>query len=161
MPVDPAGLFSVVENRGSNVSAYSIDGTRGALTEIAGSPFSVAPGSYPQSVTVDPAGRFAYVANQVSFPLPGNVPAFAIDGTTGALTPVAGSPFLAGTRPSSVAVDPTGPFAYVANFSSNHVSAYTIAGTTGALTPMVRPPFPARSASPPAATVAPPGPLPD
>jgi hypothetical protein len=50
--------------------------------------------------------RFAYVANRgnacgggVGF---GNVSAFSIDGTTGALTPVAGSPFPAGTRPHSV-----------------------------------------------------------
>src|SRR5258708_6900845 len=141
MPVDPAGLFSVVENRGSTVSAYSIDGAAGALAEIDGSPLSVAPGSYPQSVTVDPAGRFAYVANQVSFPLPGNVSAFAIDGTTGALTPVAGSPFLAGTRPSSVAADPPGPVPSVADFSSTTVSGYTIDGTTGALTEVVGSPF--------------------
>src|SRR5258708_36399125 len=109
MPVDPAGLFSVVENRGSNVSAYSIDGATGALTEIDGSPFSVAPGSYPQSVTVDPAGRFAYVANQVSFPLPGYVSAFAIDGATGALTPVAGSRLPAGHPPSPGPGDPPRP----------------------------------------------------
>jgi len=37
-------------------------------------------------------------------------------------------------NPSSVAVDPTGKFAYVANSGTNNVSMYTINGTTGALT---------------------------
>jgi 6-phosphogluconolactonase (cycloisomerase 2 family) len=37
------------------------------------------------------------------------------------------------TKPISIAVDPTGKFAYVANTSSNDISQYTIGGT-GALT---------------------------
>jgi len=40
----------------------------------------------------------------------------------------------AGTNPLSVVVDPSGKFAYVANFNSNDVSMYTINATTGALT---------------------------
>jgi YVTN family beta-propeller protein len=36
----------------------------------------------------------------------------------------------------SIAVDPTGQFAYVANEGSNTVSEYTINPTTGALTPI-------------------------
>ena len=44
------------------------------------------------------------------------------------------SPVAAGTVPSSVIVDPSGKFAYVANVLSNDVSAYTINATTGALT---------------------------
>ena len=65
---------------------------------------------------------------------------------TGALTPVAGAPFLAGMGPYSVTVDPTGLFAYVANYTSGDVSAYTIDGTTGALTPVAGSPFPAGTA---------------
>ena len=42
--------------------------------------------------------KFAYVANQGS----ANVSAYTINGTTGALTAVTGSPFTAGTGPSSV-----------------------------------------------------------
>ncbi len=84
-------------------------------------------------------GGFAYVANGSS----NNVSAYAIDGTTGALTPVVGSPFPAGEFPYSVTVDPTGRFAYVANRYSYDVSAYTIDGTTGALTPVAGSPFPA------------------
>src|SRR5260370_5153461 len=84
---------------------------------------------------------FAYVVNCGSLcggggVGPGNVSAYSINGTTGALTPVAGSPFPAGTKPFSVAVDPTGQFVYLANDGSNDASAYTIAGSSGALTPV-------------------------
>ncbi len=94
-------------------------------------------------------GGFAYVANCGAvgcggFPA-GNVSAYRIDGTTGALTPVAGSPFPAGINPLAVTVDPRGQFAYVANLSSYDVSAYTIDGTTGALTPVAGSPFAAGS----------------
>ncbi len=76
----------------------------------------------PDSVTVDPSGKFAYVANSGS----SNVSAYTINATTGALTAVPGSPFAAGTTPVSVTVDPSGKFAYVANSGSDTVSAYTI-----------------------------------
>ena len=65
--------------------------------------------------------QFAYVANSGD----NTVSAYSI-GANGALTPVPGSPFAAGSEPVSVAVDPTGKFAYVANPSGNNVSAYSI-----------------------------------
>ncbi|MDD5007767.1 MAG: beta-propeller fold lactonase family protein [Syntrophorhabdaceae bacterium] len=52
--------------------------------------------------------------------------------TTGALT--AGTMAATGNTPWSVAIDPTGKFAYVANKGSNTVSVYIISQTTGALT---------------------------
>jgi probable HAF family extracellular repeat protein len=50
--------------------------------------------------------------------------------------PVSGSPFAAGSSPSSVAVDSSGQFVYVTNKASDNVSGYTINSTTGALTAM-------------------------
>ena len=73
--------------------------------------------------------RFAFVANFIS----GDVSAFTINASTGALTAV-GSPVAVGTNPISMAVDPGGRFAYVANATSNDISAFTINATTGALT---------------------------
>jgi hypothetical protein len=61
------------------------------------------------------------------------------------LTQLSNSPFAAGSHPFSVAVDPSGKFAYVANDGSNNVSAYTIDSTTGALTQLSNSPFPAGS----------------
>ena len=137
--VNPAGTFAYVSNEGNiiispknNVSAYSI-GANGALTPVAGSPFAA--GGYPTSVSINPAGTFAYVSNSGS----NNVSAYSI-GANGALTPVPGSPFAAGTGPTSVTVNPAGTFAYVANNGSNNISAYSI-GANGALTPVAVSPF--------------------
>jgi len=44
-----------------------------------------------------------------------DVSAYSINATTGALTPVAGSPFATGDNPTRIAVDPTGKFVYVTN----------------------------------------------
>jgi hypothetical protein len=82
--------------------------------------------------------EFVYVADSGGQ----NVSGYAVDASSGALTPVAGSPFSAGTEPLGVAIDPTGRFAYVANSGSNNVSAYAITATTGVLTPVAGSPFP-------------------
>src|SRR5260370_21979975 len=75
---------------------------------------------------------FAYVVNSGS----GNVSAYTIDESKGALTQIAGSPFVTGQNPISVVVSTNGEFAYVTNFFSNTVSAYTIDAETGGLTPV-------------------------
>src|SRR5260370_40116146 len=88
--VHPAGEFAYVTNEfRAKVSAYTIDGTTGALTEAVGSPFGTGP--FPISVTVDPSGQFAYVANDISTPSAGSISASTIDGTPGALTEAAAS----------------------------------------------------------------------
>jgi DNA-binding beta-propeller fold protein YncE len=67
----------------------------------------------------------------------------------GVSAPVAGSlaPVWASinSQPVSVAVDPTGKFAYVTNLGSNNVSGYTIDPMTGALTVISGSPFAAGS----------------
>ena len=75
--------------------------------------------------------------------IPGSVSAYTIDGTTGVLTQIPGSPFPAGLGPLSVAVDPTSKFAYVVNIDSNDISAYSI-GSNGALKLLPGSPFAAR-----------------
>jgi 6-phosphogluconolactonase (cycloisomerase 2 family) len=104
--VGPSGKFAYVANHNSNnVSVFTINAATGGLTEVAGSPFAA--GSAPLSVTVDPTGKFAYVTSQNSGVPANNVFAYTINAATGALTPVAGSPFAAGSHP--VAVTTTGP----------------------------------------------------
>jgi 6-phosphogluconolactonase len=76
------------------------------------------------------------------------------------LTPVAGSPFPAGSLSASVTVDPTGQFVYVANTNSSNVSAYVIDGITGALTPVPGSPFPAGAGSAPRSVTTTAGPQP-
>ena len=153
--VEPSGRFAYVTNECTarncvkgDVSAYTINSSTGALSRIAGSPF--APGIEPFSMTVDPSGRFAYVANACGFSagcLPGKVSAYTINSSTGALRAVAGSPFPAGKFPSSVIVDPAGRFVYVTNLLDNTVSAYTINSSTGALSEIAGSPFAAGGGS--------------
>jgi YVTN family beta-propeller protein len=57
---------------------------------------------------------------------------YTINITTGPLTFI--GTIAAGAAPSSVAVHPSGKFAYVTNSGSNDVSMYTIDAGTGALT---------------------------
>lgn len=89
----------------------------------------VAAGTQPISVTVDPSGRFAYVAADSS------VYAFAINSATGALTAV-GSPLATGSQPIAVTVDTLGRFVYVASSDplDSHIYVYTINPLNGALT---------------------------
>jgi DNA-binding beta-propeller fold protein YncE len=56
--------------------------------------------TFPLSVVVDPMGQFVYAANDTS----GDVSVYTVDATTGALTAVAGSPFVSGTGARSVAI---------------------------------------------------------
>ena len=148
-PSSRVARFAYVANfNAKDVSAYTISAATGALTRIPcefgggdciGTDFAA--GTGPVSVTVNPLGKFAYVANQTS----NDVSAYTINAVTGALTRIPcvvgvgvscnfNGDFLAGTVPASVTVDPSGKFAYVANFNSKDVSAYTINAATGALT---------------------------
>jgi len=57
---------------------------------------------------------------------------YTIDSATGALTSIGTIP--TGSRPISVAVDPSRKFVYVVNVGSNDVSTYSVDTTTGTLT---------------------------
>jgi DNA-binding beta-propeller fold protein YncE len=130
----------VAHGASNGVFGYTINPTTGALTAISGSPFAT--GTNPGSVAVDATGKFAYVTNGLGL-LSNTVSGYTINPTTGALTPISGSPFTAGSSPWSVAVDPTGKFAYVTNLGTipGTVSGYTIDPSTGALTPISGSPF--------------------
>ena len=80
----------------------------------------------------DTKPKFIYVTNDGpnGNVAPGTVSGYAIDSTTGALTPVPGSPFGAGLAPLSLAVAPSNKFVYVANYDSSNISAYMVDGTT-------------------------------
>ena len=149
--VDPAGKFAYVASAGCSaqgyVSMYAINPTTGALASI-GPPVPSNDES-TDSVTVDPSGKFAYVASSgnvwdIDF---GSVLTYAINPATGALTStgVIGGIGINGTPEffNSVALDPSGKFAYAADGgafpyggsgSSSSVSMYSINSTTGDLT---------------------------
>jgi YVTN family beta-propeller protein len=89
----------------------------------------VVTGASPQSVVVDPSGRFVYLVNNTN---PGTIVNYPINPTTGGLPGVVVATNT-GMFPVSVIVDPTGQFAYVANSGSNSVSGFTIDSGTGNL----------------------------
>jgi YVTN family beta-propeller protein len=154
--VDPAGKFAYVASGscGSGfsgyVSMYTINPTTGALTSIG--PPVPSNDEFTDFVTVDPFGKFAYVASSgdVFDCDGGSVLASTINPTTGALTPTTGGIIgndVNGTPGffNSITVDPSGKFAYAADGgacpqcggsfgASSSVSMFTVNSTTGALT---------------------------
>lgn len=74
---------------------YTIDRTTGELT--ATSPVTETAGTGPYALTVDPTGKFVYVANWTD----NTISIYSIDQISGVLTPV-GSPIAAGTNPTCV-----------------------------------------------------------
>lgn len=76
---------------GIDLLGYSIDVLTGSLHLLPG--FPIALGATVQSVSIDPTNQFLYVANGSA----GSVTRFTLNGATGALTPMTGSPFAVGS----------------------------------------------------------------
>jgi 6-phosphogluconolactonase len=142
--------YVFVGNEGSNdLSAFAVSSASGALTAVPGSPFAA--GTDPKALALLDTrplyplgtcclGTYLYVANAGS----DTVSAFAVDPSTGSLTPLSPATFATGKGPSSIAVDPIGRFIYVANNGgSNDVSVFSVDIIWGLLTPVAGSPFPA------------------
>jgi 6-phosphogluconolactonase len=152
--VDPGGKFAYVTVAGCNgqqayiagpevyVSRYTINPATGMLSAI--EPQALAADVGTNFVTVAPSGKFAYVAsNGEGEGLGiGTVTAYSIDQTTGALKSTSStySPCTSGGTEFcplwSLAVDPSGRFAYVGGadgLSPGNVSTYAIDANTGRL----------------------------
>jgi 6-phosphogluconolactonase len=139
--IDPSGKYAYVANlNGNSISEYAIaaNGTLSPLT-----PATVTT-TNPRSIAIDPKGPYVYVANgtsELNSTVGQSVSQYTIAGT-GALTPMTPATVAAGIGASSVTVDPTDQYVYVANRGS--VSPYTpgstvsqyVIGATGGLTPL-------------------------
>jgi 6-phosphogluconolactonase (cycloisomerase 2 family) len=127
-------LYAYTANTGDNsVSTFSVDSTTGRLTFIG----NVSAGLTPKSVTVDPSGKFVYVANQDTSAkswTDSSISQYTI-GLNGSLIPMSPAEVATGADPYTIIVDPTGKYAYATNETDNTVSQYTI-GAGGGLTPM-------------------------
>jgi 6-phosphogluconolactonase (cycloisomerase 2 family) len=126
-----ASVVYVANHGGSNdISAFSTD-----LTEVSGSPFPA--GGNPLSLAVGGGGKFLYSANpDATNP---SISGFSVDQTSGALSPLSGSPF---KLPVSqyMATDQTGSYLYVTLGAS--VVGYGIDPATGALAKLAGFPVP-------------------
>lgn len=105
------------------------------MTAVSGSPFTA--GTDPVALSVDPSGKYLYVANSGS----DNISGFSIASSTGGLTAISGSPFAAGTTPVALAITKSDKFVYVANNGSGNVSAFSLTSSTGVLTAVSGSPF--------------------
>lgn len=167
---DPTQSFAYVANTVSNnISTFTVS-KDGSLT--AGSTTDA--GKRPVALAMDPGAHFLFVANEGVFVsptdptqnIPGSVSVFSI-GSGGALTEVAGSPFVIQEtappllttpnqpQPESLAVSNQGNFLYVADRNNSSVVGYAFDSTTGVLSPVPGQAFPAGSSptvvfSPPA-----------
>jgi 6-phosphogluconolactonase len=133
------------------------DGSLGAPVAGGGSSITTVQ-CFPAGVAVSASGQYAYVTNTNSVvvttsapttstppstpgvcPTQGTISGFAI-ASTGALTALPGSPYLAGTTPTGIAIDPTSRFVYATDSVQNQLIVYNIQGN-GSLLPLTNGPF--------------------
>lgn len=125
-----ATVNSHIQNSVNNtISAYRIQAATGKLTPVG---HDVLTGFDANSVSINPAGTFAYVTYKGDT----SVDAYRIDQTTGVLTPVKKDSFEAGNGPDFVMFKPTGDFAYVNNIGDSTISAYRTNQTKGSFVPI-------------------------
>lgn len=110
------------------VGQYSINTTTGELSRL--SPYSVATGVTPFTITLTPDGRFAYVSNTVS----NSISEYTVDPVDGQLTPFTPASIPVGGVPFGIAVNANSTFAYVVMNNLNQVYQFSIDSVTGALT---------------------------
>lgn len=120
LAVNPAGTFLFAANDANNVSVFAINTSTGAITEVPNSPFATGLGMNPTVIATDLSGKYLYVGNQTGtqFSSQGQIDAYAIDPSTGQLTPTPNStppnigaigvPF----NPSGIYVHPNGRWIY-------------------------------------------------
>ncbi len=137
MVAAPSGNFlyaATTGSSGSHVAAFSIDAVTGGLTPVSGSPFAAGTsGGYPIGsafplLTMDPSGKFLYVANETS----GQIQEFSVNATSGTLTLSSQTsiPYV-----DVLAEGPHGGYLYVnSSAGSSGTTVYSIDSTSGALT---------------------------
>ena len=98
LSIDPMGRFLFVPET-SGVSVYTINTSTGVPAAVAGSPFSAGTSPFRSLVSVGPTNETLYVVDGGS----AEVSEFAL-ASTGALTPLPGSPVAVGTNSCCIAV---------------------------------------------------------
>ena len=130
MVTDSSGGFLYVANQGSNdVESYSV-GSDGSLTFAS----SASVASSPSGLVLSSSGNLLFVT------VPNFSLIYAFTVSSGALTPVAGSPFQVANGVASVAINPAGTFLYAPNFAANTISGFSIL-TGGVLSVLQKSPY--------------------
>jgi len=140
--VDPLGKFVYVTygnfNEAVSVQALTLDPKTGALAQ------SAAAASVQDAFVLlpHPWGKFLYAVNRSN-----SIAIFKVDRTSGALTPITGSPVTAVTDSTTATLTaavfhPNGKYLYVANDDSSGIYAFAVDPASGALTAIDGSPFP-------------------
>ena len=132
-------LLFATDEVNTDIHVFRISGATGALSEVAGSPFST--GALAEGLKVTANGQFLLAGLKSA----NAVGVFSIS-STGALTPVPGSPFAASGAAAAVTVNCAGTFAFVSDAGFSSVDAYAMAAD-GSLTPVAGSPFPSGGTS--------------
>jgi len=143
--VHPAGHYVYVTAQSNWMFAFHVR-SNGSLAAVAGSPFATV--NKPQALEIDPQGKYLYVSSYPasSTPATSKVEAFTISSTDGALTPIAGSPYVEPNSQScsngawDMAIHPSGNFLILPNMCEGLV-VYGIDRATGSLTLIKGSPF--------------------
>ena len=140
----PKARFAYVINElDSTLTAFTYDGSRGALNAIqtvATVPDGFPGANYCADIHITPSGKFLYGSNRGH----DSIVVFAVDEGTGRLRYVQHQP-TQGSFPRNFAIDPTGKYLLVANQKSDTIVVFRIAPSSGTLTPtghVVRVPSP-------------------
>lgn len=129
MIMDSSGSFLFVADQGSNdIEVFSI-ASNGALKLVSTAPV----GSSPSSLALSNSGNLLYAA----VPNFSAIYVFAVN--SGALTPVANSPFFVANGLASIAFDSSGGFLYVPDPATNTISGFS--ASSGALMPLPGSPY--------------------
>lgn len=135
----------VVDIWAATLTAFTLDSNTASLRQK-GVPLTT--GQSPETVTIDPLGRFVYVTNGDS----DSIQVFRIENQQGELSPV--GHFASGAYPTDIAVDPCGRWLYVTHYAGHSVGSHAIDPHSGALRALGNV---ATGNSPAAAVVAPAG----
>jgi 6-phosphogluconolactonase len=119
--------------QGCSVTAYHFDASAGTLTAL--QTVSTLPDGYEgrnscSQIQIAPSGRFLYAPNRGH----NSIACFAVDASTGLLTPIAHVPSEA--VPRAFSLDPEGKFLFAAGLESGRLAAYRIDADTGTLQPL-------------------------
>jgi 6-phosphogluconolactonase len=135
---DPSARFVYITDEATNQLYGNVVANNGSLVAMTNSPFAT--GIFPVGVTIDPRGKFLYVANLSS----STVGAYAINTATGTPVGSVGSAStLVETSPTCVAIEPAlGIYLYTSNNLAGDVSALQLDPHNGGLSQVQNTPFP-------------------
>jgi 6-phosphogluconolactonase (cycloisomerase 2 family) len=135
---DPSARFVYITDEATNQLFGNLVANNGSLVPMTNSPFAT--GIFPVGLTIDPRGKFLYVANFSS----NTVGAYAIDIASGNPVGSVGSASTSvDTAPTCVTIEPAlGIYAYSSNNLASTVSALQLDPHNGGLSQVQNTPFP-------------------